>query len=40
MWVFLKKASEGIIDLDVPLGPSVGRPIGNKKAKAASAWAS
>jgi hypothetical protein len=39
-WVLLKKAGEGVIDLDVPMGPSVGRPIGNKKAKAATARAS
>jgi hypothetical protein len=39
-WVLLKKAVEGIIDLDVLLGPSVGRLIGNKRAKAAATGAS
>jgi hypothetical protein len=38
--VLLKKAGEGgVIDLDVPLGTSVGRTMGKKKAKAAATQA-
>jgi hypothetical protein len=33
--VQLAKNADGFIDLEVPLGTSAGRPIGNKKAKLA-----